>query len=245
MRKNLSMILASTAAAIFVAPAIALADDPPPATSGPDDAQPAEPEETPDKTAPPNDGTLPPPESDSDPQPEVAGPMVPPGGLVTQAGVGGPTGYGRAGVLELGGSAGLTLASDLRQINISPSIGWFVADNLQISAILGVSHVGTSEDSTTLYSALAEPSYHLPFNRSMFGFLGMGIGGSYVDSLGGGLAVAPRLGANFLVGRSGVLTPSLSWQYTTHDIGDVSIEEQQQLTVSSALRANIGYTVMW
>jgi hypothetical protein len=245
MRKTLTTILASTAAAIF-APAVALADDPPPAPTTTDpNAQPAEPEETPGKTAAPNDGTLPAPESDSDPQPEVAGAVIPPGGLVTQAGVGGPTGYGRAGVLELGGSAGLTLASDLRNINVSPSIGWFVADNLQLSAILGVSHVGTSEESTTLYSALAEPSYHLPFNRSMFGFLGMGVGGSYVDSLGGGLAVAPRIGANFLIGRSGVLTPALSWQYTTHDIGTVSIEEQQQLTVSSALRANIGYTVMW
>ena len=112
-----------------------------------------------------------------------------------------------------------------------------------MSAIVGVSHIRTETESSTLITALAEPSYHLPFAPNVFGFLGLGVGGSYVGGLGGGLAVAPRIGANFLVGRSGVLTPSLSWQYTTHSID--ANGSDAMLAVSSALRINVGYTVMW
>ena len=203
------------------------------------------------KTAPPTpDENLPKPVSDNDAQPPVASPDValPPGGVVEQAGVGGVIGYGRAGVLELGGSAGLMIAPNFRNVNIAPSIGWFVADNLELSAIFGVSNVKAGDESATLWSALIEPSYHLPFNRSTFGFMGMGIGAAYVSELGAGLAVAPRIGANFLVGRSGVLTPSLSYEYTTHNVDSVSEGDMQDVTlvsVSSAMRFNVGYTAMW
>ncbi|MBA3456357.1 MAG: hypothetical protein H0T42_24870, partial [Deltaproteobacteria bacterium] len=85
---------------------------------------------TPGKTAAPTEPgeTLPPSQSDHDVQPPVASPGAgASGGIVSQAGVGGLIGYGRAGVLELGGSAGFTFASDYRNLNIAPSIGWFVA----------------------------------------------------------------------------------------------------------------------
>lgn len=200
------------------------------------------------RDAAPNDGTLPTPTSDNDPLPEVATPGLPAGGIVEQAGVGGKVGYGRAGVLELGGSAGLTAATDLTQVNVSPSLGWFVADNLELTGILDLAYAKAGDSDGMITTLLVEPSYHLPFNRSTFGFLGMGLGGSYVDGPGLGFAVAPRVGANVMIGRSGVLTPSLSWQYTTHDTMDVDTgngTSGQLLVVSSALRANIGYTVMW
>jgi hypothetical protein len=195
-----------------------------------------------------NDGDLPTPQSDNDAQPEVASPGSPSAGLVEQAGTGGNTGYGRAGVLELGGSLGLQVATGLTELNISPTVGWFVADNFQISGIMGLSHVRTDNDDATLVGLLFEPSYHLPFNRTTFGFFGLGLGGAYVSELGAGFALAPRLGANFIVGRSGILSPTISWQYTTHDSETVDTGDNQQRTVvavSSALRVNIGYTVMW
>jgi hypothetical protein len=192
-----------------------------------------------------NDGDLPAPTSDDDAQPEVAGPpALPPEGVVEQAGVGGPVGYGRVGVLELGGSAGFTLATNISQMTIAPSFGWFVTDNLELSTIMDLTRVETEENSSTIATALIEPSYHLPFNRTTFGFLGLGMGVSYVEELGAGFAMAPRIGANFLVGRSGVLTPSASWQYTTHDVSD-PMGPITVVAVSSALRLNIGYTVMW
>jgi hypothetical protein len=197
----------------------------------------------------PNDGDLPPPESDYDPQPEVATPGAPAAGeIVQQAGTGGQTGYGRAGVLELGGSLGLQMATNMRSANLSPSIGWFLADNFQLSGIIDLSYVEVDEDSGTLFGVLAEPSYHLPFTKTVFGFFGLGMGASYVTGAGTGFAMAPRLGANFLVGRSGILSPTASWQYTTHDIDSTMTGDATRTTVvavSSALRLNIGYTVMW
>lgn len=240
-KKTIFSAIVATAA--IATPALADDQQPPPAQPTGVDTGKTEP-----PTPPQN---LPPPRSDADPQPPVASPDVtlPPGGIVEQAGVGGTTGYGRAGVLELGGSAGAAFASDFRNINVSPSIGWFVADNLELSGILGVSNIKVGDaDSRTLLSALIEPSYHLPFNRTTFGFIGMGVGYSHLSGEGGGLAIAPRLGANLLVGRSGVLTPSISYEYTTHDFNSTSTGDMTDVTVvavSSALRLNVGYTVMW
>jgi hypothetical protein len=210
------------------------------------DNQPA-PQGTPQSTAPPTPPSeLPAPVSTHDPAPPVASPIaeLPPGGVVEQAGVGGPVGYGRPGVLELGGSLGLIVASGMRDMNMSPSLGWFVADNLELSAIASVSNVKAGGTDATVWSAVIEPSYHLPFNRTMFGFMGLGIGAAYEQKLGAGFAVAPRIGANFLVGRSGILTPALSYEYITHNAMD-SEDSVTLLAVTSALRVNVGYTAMW
>jgi hypothetical protein len=209
---------------------------------------------TPDSTAAPTPvNQLPPAQSDNDPAPPVPQPNIPglTGDVVEQAGVGGIVGYARAGVLELGGSAGLTMAQDIRALNFSPSIGWFLVDNFELSGILDVANLKAGEgNSATIWSALAEPSFHLPFNRSMFGFVGIGVGASYVSQLGAGMAVAPRIGMDFLVGRSGILRPSLSYQYTTHDANASgnSMDGTADVTlvaISSALRFNIGYSSMW
>ncbi len=195
------------------------------------------------------DEALPAPQSDHDEQPMVASPgMTASGGLVSQAGVGGLIGYGRAGVLELGGSAGFTFASDYTQVQLAPTIGWFLADNFEMSAILAVNYIKAGDSSSTFWTALLEPSYHVPFNRSTFGFIGLGTGASHVSGLGTGFAVAPRLGANIMVGRSGVLTPSLAYQYTTLSTDVEVAPGETDVTVvalTGAVRFNVGYTVMW
>ncbi len=203
-------------------------------------------EGTPDSTASPTQpANLPPSQSDNDPAPPVASPMaeLPPGNVVQQAGVGGQVGYGRAGVLELGGSAGLMLSSNFRNITVAPQIGWFVADNLELSAILSVSNIKAGDEDATMWSAVVEPSYHIPFNRTVFGFLGMGVGAAYEQKLGAGLAVAPRIGANFLVGRSGILTPSLQYQYISHN--QMSEDDVTTVALTSAMQVNVGYTARW
>lgn len=207
---------------------------------------------TPGRTAPPTPtNQLPPAQSDNDPAPPVPTPNIPgiTGDVVQQAGVGGTVGYARAGVLELGGSAGLTMAQDIRALNFSPSIGWFLVDNFEISGILDVANLKAGGSSATIWSALIEPSFHLPINRTMFGFIGMGVGAAYVSELGAGMAVAPRIGMDFLVGRSGILRPSLSYQYTTHDAmataNDGGTTDVTLVAISSALRFNVGYSTMW
>lgn len=238
---RLMKVLLSTI--VMIAPVAAFAQ------SAPD---PAPDTYTPQSSAPPTPtGQLPPASSDADPAPPVPTPAIPglTADVVEQAGVGGQVGYGRAGVLELGGAAGLTLAQDIRAVNFSPSIGWFLVDNFELSAILDVTNLKAGAESATLWSALLEPSFHIPFNRSMFGFFGMGVGAAYVSQLGAGAAVAPRIGMDFLVGRSGILRPSLSYEYTTHDaMGSVDENGNTDVTlvaISSALRFNIGYSTMW
>ena len=191
--------------------------------------------------APPQN--LPAPQSDSDPQPIPAAPSVPEEGITEQAGVGGTQAYGRAGVLELGGNMGFARASEFTQFNVSPSIGWFFMDNLEISGIVGVNYIDTGADDTAYMTLLAEPSFHLPFSREAFGFIGVGTGLSYAEDPGIGFALAPRIGMNVMVGRSGVLTPALQMVYSTSEA--VQTPQGTLVAVNASFGANVGYTVMW
>jgi len=235
-----------TSLALMTISSVALADDPEPAPVPVSDGTPSDGTATPGSDAAPTPAAdLPAAKSDTDVQPEVASPGMPPGGIISQAGVGGMVGYGRAGVLELGGSAGFAFASDYRNMNLSPTVGWFLADNLEISAILSIANIKTGDASSTLWSALLEPSYHVPVNRTLFGFLGLGMGAAHVSGLGTGVAVAPRVGMNFMVGRSGVLTPSLAYQYTTIDSEMSGTTDVTVVALTSSVRFNVGYTAMW
>ena len=91
--------------------------------------------------------------------------------------------------------------------------------------------------------ALIEPSFHLPFSQVAFGFLGLGAGVGYITGANAGFALQPRLGANFLVGRSGVLTPALTVAYSTTDA--IRTPAGTILAVRTSYGMNIGYTVMW
>ena len=186
---------------------------------------------------------LPKPRSDNDPQPQPASPQLPTGGIVRQAGVGGVTAYGRSGVLELGGSANFIGADNFTQISLNPSIGWFFMDNIEISAILGFSHLSADDTDATFFTALAEPSLHIPFSETVFGMLGAGVGLSYVNGPGLGFALAPRIGLNVLIGRSGILTPQAFLQYSTHEA--IVTPAGSLLAVSTTYGAGLGYTVMW
>lgn len=234
------------AGCLLLGPAVAWADDPQPAPSSTNDNT-----GTPNRTAPPTPtGQLPPAQSTHDEAPPVPIPSVP--GVmppVEQAGVGSTVGYGRAGVLELGGFFGLNAAQNVRDLNFSPQVGWFLVDNLELSAIASVANLKSGMDETTMWSALLEPSLHLPFNREIFGFVGMGVGAAYISNLGTGLAVAPRIGMNMMIGRSGILSPSLTYEYTTHNtsatVNSNGTQDVTLVAISSALRVNVGYTVMW
>ncbi len=223
---------------------VALADDQP----GPPSDGAAEPDDgtgTPGADAAPDaPRDLPESQSDDDIAPKVAAVGMPEGGLVRQAGIGGVIGYGRAGVMELGGSAGFAFASDYRELSFAPMIGYFVADNLEMSGIVSVSNIKADAGSATLWSALAEPSYHVPFNRSAFGFAGLGVGASHVSGLGTGFALAPRLGLNLMVGRSAVLTPAFMYQYTTIN-SEMNAAGTTVVALTSAVKFNVSFTAMW
>lgn len=195
--------------------------------------------------APTDPNRLPAPRSDHDAAPQVAAVDMPPGGVVRQAGIGGDTAYGRPGVIELGGSAGLTIGGDLTSFNISPTVGWFFANNLQLSGIIDFRYQSNSTSSgasvsSTYLTVLVEPSYHLPINRSLFAFLGVGLGLGYNE--GAGFALAPRLGMNIMIGRSGILTPALQFVYTTQSVS--TTPQGTLIAGGTAFGLNIGYTIM-
>jgi hypothetical protein len=175
---------------------------------------------------------------------------------VEQAGVGSGRGYARAGVLELGGSAGFTGASNFTSIQLAPSAGYFILDNVELTAIFGINYVrqtvdlgalGSQSDHKTILRILAEPSYHLAFSPTAWAFFGVGLGIASVPRGGGGSSagfdLAPRLGANFLVGRSGLLSPAVFIDYTTADL--VQTSGGNLLSVSTTYGVQAGYTVMW
>jgi len=195
---------------------------------------------------------LPAPRSDNDPKPLAPAPTVAATGVTEQAGIGGTQAYARAGVLELGGFANLTSAKDYLSIGFNPTIGYFFMDNVEISAIVGVSYakqtVGSASVRQTVVTALAEPSVHIPFTQSLYGFLGVGFGVASQSSspgpdAGAGFAIAPRLGLNIMVGRSGILTPALQGIYQTTEA--VSTPQGAVVAVKSSFGLQAGYTVMW
>ena len=81
-----------------------------------------------------------------------------------------------------------------------------MTDNIELSAIVAATTNSNQGKRATFFTGLIEPSVHLPVAESLFAFLGLGVGGTYEQSVGGGLALAPRIGMNALVGRSGILT---------------------------------------
>jgi hypothetical protein len=152
-------------------------------------------------------------------------------------------------VLELGGSAGFGAASNYTRFELSPSIGIFLLDNFQMSLLGAFNHfrLGETRDmegvSATELRAMIEPSYHLPFTDSIFAFAGVGAGMAYVTGHDAGFAWQPRIGANFLIGRSGILTPSASLTYST--VEALRTPAGTLLAVQTTYGMNIGYTVMW
>jgi hypothetical protein len=188
-----------------------------------------------------NPEPLPPP---SDAPAPVAEPVVPESTTVLQHGmIADDVFYARKGVREAGASMGLMMSSKFRSISLAPQFGWFVADNMRLTGILAFQSVKANNESAVTYSALVEPAYHMPVQDRIFGFLGMGIGISYEEAMGAGLTVAPRLGASFLIGDSGVLTPSLQYQYISHSaMAETDIETA---AMTSAMTVNVGYSAIW
>jgi hypothetical protein len=182
-----------------------------------------------------------------DPRPTPPAPVVGTRtGVIDQAGAGSNVSYARAGVLELGGSAGFSAASNYTRFELEPSLGYFIVDNVQLSLLPSVQYFNVDSPSgsgkATTWKVLAEPSFHLPINPNLFGFLGVGAGVNYVSEQAG-FALQPRIGAKIMVGRSGILTPSFNVAYSTVDA--VRTDIGTVLAIQTQYSLNIGYTVMW
>lgn len=119
--------------------------------------------------------------------------------------------YAEAGTHEIGGDVAVSWNRDAFQFDFGPSIGLFVSDNLELSALFRLSHVRTGGgEGTTSGSVLLEPSLHLPLSadEAVFAFGGVGVGLGYQRQTPD-FEIVPRVGINTRIGRSGILTPAL------------------------------------
>lgn len=149
------------------------------------------------------------------------------------AGVGSPLGYARRTIVELGGALALTHESQTTEFRISPSIGYFFIDGLELTLFPELQIIDVDGETDVRVAGTLEPSYHLALNdAALFGFAGIGVGLSWSDDPGLDLFFRPRLGLDIMIGRSGILKPAAFLDVGAND----------GLT-SGGLEA--GFTVMW
>lgn len=150
----------------------------------------------------------------------------------------------QAGRVELGAAVSAMISSQVRDASATLSFGRFVAERFELLALASVTSLDAGTQAATMWSSLIEPAYHLPLAPATLGVLGMGVGAAYTRALGVGLAVAPRIGVRFRVGRRSVITPALSYVYVTHRALDPA-DDLAVIAVTGALRLQLGYAVTW
>jgi opacity protein-like surface antigen len=169
----------------------------------------------------------------------------------TYAGVGSDTAYGEQGVVELGGSFGLSAAENSFGISADPFIGYFLIDNIELGATLGVRHSSVGGENANQFALLVEPSFHVPINDGMHYFIGLGIGGALVDTSVTdsdiGVAFAPRTGLQFLIGRSGLLNVGARYSIVLSDVdAQVGVNGGETvLAFDNTFDVQAGYTIMF
>jgi hypothetical protein len=154
-----------------------------------------------------------------------------------------PWTYGAEGTMEVSASLGVGRVVDRAQIDFGPAFGWFFADRMELSGIMWFHHVERSPRARSYVTVLAEPSFHHRFNRSVLGFLGVGLGMSHVDAVGASFAIAPRVGLKIVMGRAGVLLPAFQVLYSASHI--IETNEGPELAMYAAPSFSMGYAVAW
>lgn len=129
--------------------------------------------------------------------------------VMTGAGVGSDVAYASRGVVELGGSLALTHSSQTTTFRLTPSLGYFFIDNLELTLFPDLTITNVEDSTDVTVGGTIEPSYHQPFSDRIFGFVGIGLGIRYADEPGVDVFLRPRAGMDFMVGRSGILKPAL------------------------------------
>lgn len=215
-------------------------------TSQPDEADPMNPPNAP--PIPQGPSTADPVVKPDAPTPEVPNPAE---DVRTYAGVGSDTAYAERGVAELGGSAGVSLAQNVVQISADPQIGYFLWDNVELSGLIGVRHASVDGSSSNQYSLLVEPSVHFPINDGLFVAGGVGAGAALLDTtateLDVGFALAPRVGVQFLLGRSGLLNVGARYAavFSSAEVVGTIEEGATVLAFQNTLDLQAGYTIMF
>lgn len=121
--------------------------------------------------------------------------------------------FATKGAIELGGSLSIESSGRLFELASSPTAGYFLRDRIELSVQLRMIYQSKKEDDDSRTNSgsgtlVFEPSYHLPFQKNLFIFAGLGLGVGH-DSDDFLIELTPRFGVKFLVGENGLLTPAL------------------------------------
>ncbi|HEY4182346.1 MAG TPA: hypothetical protein VGM90_36185 [Kofleriaceae bacterium] len=153
--------------------------------------------------------------------------------------------YQRRGDYELGLGVSAMLSPDVYNVTATPVFGWVIANGVELSTIASVATVRSDDARATLYSAIVEPSYHAPLSKTVWSFIGMGIGTAWAKELGTQVIVAPRIGVNLLVGRRGAVTPAIAYRFVTHGTIDAADDDAATRALTRALQLEVGYSFRW
>lgn len=184
-------------------------------------------------------------------KPDAPTPQLPSPTVQTYAGVGSEIAYAAQGVGEFGGSVSFSLAKGVTSISADPSIGYFLWDNLALSATVGVRYLSIEGTTSNQFAFLAEPSVHLPFNDTLFWFAGLGGGVALLDTsntdLDTGVALAPRTGLQVLVGRSGLVNLGVRYALFFSEVegSGGGLGSSSVLAFQDTFDVQAGYTVMF
>jgi opacity protein-like surface antigen len=146
--------------------------------------------------------------------------------------------YGQKGAVELGGSIGMNWTNDAFALDLSPSVGYFMLDRVELSALLRVTYEDQKNDNGDRESVksgalIVEPSYHLPVREEVFVLAGLGFGVGHDDE-DFDLEFIPRVGLNIGIDLVGVVTPSVKMPILIDNDG-----------TSAGLGLEVGYSVVW
>jgi hypothetical protein len=237
-------------AAVLVWAPVALAQEPTPDDTSNDQNDPDPESPTPDEAPTPDTSTFDPDTKPEPPTPELPNPAE---DTRNYAGVGSSVAYAERGVGEFGGSATFALTNDVVSFSADPTLGYFLYDNLQASAILGFRHLTLDDNSSNRFSLMVEPSLHVPVNDGVFWVVGVGTGlalGDDVDddpAVEAGFVVAPRGGIQLMVGRSGLVNFGARYSAILSGVSaDVEpLEGVAVLAFANTFDVQAGYTVMF
>ena len=243
-------------AAVLVWAPVALAQDP----TDEDDIEQTDPsndqtdpnpeDPTADKAPTPDTSTFDPDTKPEPPTPELPNPAE---DTRNYAGVGSSVSYAERGVGEFGGSATFALTNNVLSFSADPTLGYFLWDNIQASAILGFRHLTLDDESSNRFSLMVEPSVHVPINEGLFWVVGGGTGlalGDDVDDdpqVEAGWILAPRAGVQLMVGRSGLVNFGARYSAILSSVS-ADLDELEGVAIlafANTFDIQAGYTVMF
>jgi hypothetical protein len=141
--------------------------------------------------------------------------------VVEQAGVGGPLSYGSATVLEVGGSGSLSMAGKHLYLRMAPYVAWFVLDGLSLSYVHEIYVTKQDARYRVATAPMLAASVHFRVTDRLLVSTGPEFGALYNGDEWGVLGRI-RLGLDILVGRSGVLHPSIYGAWASADTIDAA-----------------------